>query len=236
MPEEINRVATDHIANRLYTPTQLASNNLRNEGVPKDQILLTGDVMYDCALRFGEIAKTQSTVLARLGIENSPYILCTAHRAETTASEALTRTLFDAIARVAKDTPVIMPIHPRMRAKAAELGIKLDAINQLTLIEPVGYLDMVRLEQCAALILTDSGGIQKEAYFHRVPCVTLRPQTEWVELIDAGWNVLCPLDRGADAVVTAVANQVGHQGTEVDAYGDGQAGQRIVKDLLSDWN
>jgi len=233
MPEEINRVATDHIANRLYTPTRTASEHLKNEGILEKQIVQTGDVMYDCALRFGQIAEERSTILEVLKLQNDPYILCTAHRAETTASPELVETLFSAIALICATTRVAMPIHPRMRTTAAAQGIDLDAINGLQLIGPVGYLDMVRLEQRASLILTDSGGIQKEAYFHGIPCVTMRPQTEWIELVEAGWNVLSPLESGANAVAASVASQLGTHGDDIDEYGDGDAASRIVSDLLS---
>ncbi|MEZ5740030.1 MAG: UDP-N-acetylglucosamine 2-epimerase (non-hydrolyzing) [Burkholderiaceae bacterium] len=230
MPEEINRIVSDHVADLLLVPTAGAVANLLAEGIAHEKIVEVGDVMYDCAMRFGEIARTRSTVLDRLGLSEKPFILCTAHRAENTDDPLLLRSLVDALGRLAADYLVVMPIHPRTRAVANRHGIDL-TLPGLILTDPVGYLDMVRLEQSSALVLTDSGGVQKEAFFHGVPCVTIRDQTEWSELVESGWNVLAPLREGSDALVDIVRARLGTIGTAIEPYGRGDAASRIVAAL-----
>ncbi|MGH1359545.1 MAG: non-hydrolyzing UDP-N-acetylglucosamine 2-epimerase [Burkholderiaceae bacterium] len=233
MPEEVNRVMTDHLSDRLFVPTQAAITNLTAEGITGDKVINTGDVMFDCARRYGQLASERSQILSSLALEPGGFILCTAHRAENTDSPELLRTLFDTLNALSAQLPVVLPLHPRTRALALAAGIALppDATAPLIITEPVGYLDMVRLEQAAALILTDSGGVQKEAFFHQVPCLTLRPETEWVELVDSGWNRLSPLSNGSEAVVSAALAQLGRTGQPVQPYGDGNAADLIVHSL-----
>lgn len=237
-PEEQNRLMTDQLADRLYATTPAAARNLAREGFSAERIICTGDVMYDCARQFGERAANHSTILPRLGLQPGQFALCTAHRAETTDNADDLRHLFTELARLSSQLPVVLPLHPRTRARLQALGAgpwqaaaERAGRQGLHLIEPVGYLDMTRLEATAAVILTDSGGVQREAFFHRVPAVVFRPHSEWVELVDAGWSVLAPLS-ARPALADLAQSQVGRQGAEVDAYGDGRAAELIARDLL----
>ncbi|MFK7965048.1 MAG: non-hydrolyzing UDP-N-acetylglucosamine 2-epimerase [Burkholderiaceae bacterium] len=230
MPEEINRVMTDHVSTQLFTPTETAVSNLAAEGIAGEQVINTGDVMFDCALRFGAIAKRRSQILSSLELSDQGFVLCTAHRAENTDDPTSLSNLFEALASLAQTRPVVMPLHPRTRALAGKAGIEIEH-KDLIITEPLGYLDMVRLEQAASLIITDSGGVQKEAFFHRVPCLTIRSETEWVELVDSGWNRLCPLALGAKAVVKAALAQSETTGELVQPYGRGDAAEQIVSAL-----
>lgn len=233
MPEEINRILTDRISRWLFVPTEAAAQHLRREGFAEEQILPVGDVMFDVALHYGERVKPEGGLLASMGLKPGAYVLATIHRAENTDHPQRLANVVDALVFTARSMPVVWPLHPRMRAILQQTG-RLDKLSsQLHLIEPVGYLDMVQLEKYAAVIATDSGGIQKEAYFYKVPCVTLRDETEWVELVEAGWNRLAPpLD--AAAVLAALRASLGSHGAEIAPYGQGDAAQRIVQRLVSD--
>ncbi len=232
MPEEINRIVTDHVSTLLFAPTETAVAHLRNEGVAESAIHLTGDVMYDAALHFGERAAQSSRVLDRLQLAPRAFILATIHRAENTDHRDRLRVIVAALVELARRTPVVLPVHPRTRAVLEREGLMESAASALRLLPPVGYLDMIMLERSAAVVVTDSGGVQKEAFFYETPCVTLRDQTEWVELVEAGWNRLCP-PRAAPAVADAVHSAIGSRGRAVRPYGDGRAAQRIVE-LLRD--
>jgi UDP-GlcNAc3NAcA epimerase len=237
MPEEVNRILTDRVSRWLFTPTDIASAHLSREGVDPDTIHAVGDVMLDVALHHGARVSKQGGMLARLafehGLDPGGYCLATVHRAETTDHPARLAAIVDALTTFAEDVPVVCPLHPRTRAVLATLG-KLDALAAaVILVEPLGYLDMVQLEKYAALIATDSGGVQKEAFFYRVPCVTLRSETEWTELVEAGWNrVAPPLD--ARSVLAALHASVGTTGKEIAPYGIGDAARRIVQCLAAD--
>lgn len=230
MPEEINRVLTDHIADLLFAPTKAAVENLAREGIAGNKVRLVGDVMQDAALHFHAMASARSDILARLKLTGRPYVLCTIHRAENTNALARLRKLFSALDMLAKEMPVVLPLHPRTAAVLATAGIDYASNANLMIIDPVGYLDMALLESSAALIATDSGGVQKEAYFYRVPCVTLRDETEWSELIDAGWNRLAPPD-DASRVLAAMHAAIGSTGEDISLYGTGDAATRIVQEL-----
>ncbi len=211
MPEEVNRVLTDHVSALLFCPTTTAVDNLRAEGVRKG-VHLIGDVMFDATIFARALAGQQSTIVDEAGLEDGAYVLLTLHRAENTDDPERLSALCRFIEAEAKGRPVVFPVHPRTRQAFARHGIKL--VN-VTMIEPVGYVDMHRLLAGAALVMTDSGGLQKEAYFHRVPCLTLRDETEWVETIDAGWNRLWTAEGYRPRC-------------DIDAYGDGLAGEKIV--------
>lgn len=228
MPEEINRVLTDHASDLLFAPTIGAVENLIKEGIEQKKIKLVGDVMYDAALYYGQIAEEKSDVLSRLGLEGREYILATVHRADNTDSLTKLNVIIGALGSLG--LPCVLPVHPRTRKKMEGWG--LVAGDNVILIDPVGYLDMVRLEKSASLILTDSGGVQKEAFFHRIPCVTLRGETEWNELVAAGWNVLCPPDSVA-AVVSAVQSSRHRLGDEIAPYGRGDASKLIAEEIVS---
>lgn len=190
MPEEHNRVLTDHCADLLFCPTQTAVDNLHREGITAG-VHLVGDVMYDAALQFGELAREKSTILAELNLAPKTYLLATIHRAENTDDPGRLESILEALSGL--EEPVIMPLHPRTQQKIVEYGLEVPE-RGLKLIPPVGYLDMLMLEQNARLILTDSGGVQKEAYFFRAPCLTLRNETEWPETVEAGWNRVAKVD------------------------------------------
>lgn len=236
MPEEINRILTDRLSSWLFTPTEVAAAHLVREGTDPDKIIPVGDVMFDVALHHGARMSVQGGILGRLtaqhGIKSGAYCLATIHRAENTDHPSRLAAIMEALAAFAKKIPVILPLHPRTRGVLARQG-SLDAVSRsIILINPMGYLDMVQLEKHAALIATDSGGVQKEAYFHRVPCVTLRDETEWTELVEAGWNRLAP-PVNKDAVLSALWEGVGSIGKEIEPYGKGDAAKRIVDCLLS---
>ena len=223
MPEEINRILTDHVSELMFAPTDDAVANLSREGMSEERVHLVGDVMYDAALLYAQRARDESRILQDLALEPGEYILATVHRAENTDRRERLESIFTGLAAVARETPVVMPVHPRTRRALAKFGI--DG-SELRLIDPLGYLDMIELERHARLIATDSGGVQKEAYFYRVPCVTLREETEWVELVETGWNVLVPPTRSTDVFQGIMAN-LDLRGREVVLYGGGTSSERI---------
>jgi len=226
MPEELNRVLTDHASDLLLCSTQTAIDNLAREGV-RGEAHLVGDVMADVSIAFREIAAERSTIVADLGLEAGSYLVVTAHRAGNVDDpERLERlvALLEAL-----PGPVVFPVHPRTRARL-EAGGLLERLEGVTLVAPLGYLDFLELTRHARTILTDSGGVQKEAYLLGVPCVTLRDTTEWVETVEAGWNVLVDLDR--DAALSALEREPPAQRPEL--YGGGHAAER-VRDVVSSY-
>jgi len=228
MPEEVNRIMADHLADLLFAPTRAAAANLQREGIGEGKVHLVGDVMYDVALHFSRRAESESRVLERLGLEPGGYLLATVHRAENTDDPRRLRAIVAGLQAVAADCPVVLPLHPRTRAALEREGLAGGA--GLLLTDPVGYLDMARLERHARLVATDSGGVQKEAFFHGVPCATLRDETEWVELVEAGWNrLLPPVDAGAVATgLRAVLAAGPPPGPRPELYGTGDAAERIA--------
>lgn len=231
MPEEVNRVLTDHCSDVLFTPTATGASNLRREGLSHDRIVEVGDVMFDAALYFGDVAEKRGLTAASFDLEPGRYVLSTVHRQENTDDPGRLRVILAGLQAVAAELPVVLPLHPRTRQRIAAAG--LEALTDgLTLLEPQGYLEMVALERGAAVIATDSGGVQKEAFFHSVPCVTLRDETEWTELVDAGWNRLAPMESG-EAIAAAILDTCGNQGDAVEPYGDGDAAGKIVRRLCS---
>lgn len=225
MPEEINRVLTDHCSDLLLCPTETAVQNLREEGIVQG-VHLTGDVMADSLSYAVERATEQVNVLDELGLHPRQYVLATVHRAENTDCPEILRNILEAFNDL--NEPVIFPVHPRTR-KALE-QLKFLPRPHLHLIEPVSYLRIVQLEQHARLILTDSGGIQKEAYWLGVPCITLRNETEWVETVHYGWNKLVGAQK--HQIIDAVTNFTPPAKHPV-LYGDGNAAERCVA-LLDD--
>jgi UDP-GlcNAc3NAcA epimerase len=217
MPEETNRVLADRVSRWLFCPTSTAAENLRREGIAAG-VHQIGDVMYDVALMMRARAREKSTILARLGVKQCEFQLATLHRAENTDSrEALARAL-GYLADAARECALVLPLHPRTRQAADRYGLDFGSIM---VIEPVGYLDMVALLDGCARVLTDSGGLQKEAYFFRKPCITLRNATEWVETIEAGWNRLWTAPDYAPR-------------KDITAYGDGAAAEKIVAVLAAE--
>ncbi len=190
MPEEINRVLTDQVASMLFAPTETAVHNLLQEGI-KENVFLVGDVMYDAVQQNLIRARRESHILSDLGLQNKGYILATIHRAENTSVEHL-QPIVDALKRASISGTVVWPMHPRTRKvlERAQLTLNDGRSSCLKVIEPASYLDMLALESNAQVIVTDSGGMQKEAAWLGVPCVTVRNETEWVETVDSGWNVV----------------------------------------------
>lgn len=231
MPEEINRILTDHSADLLFAPTKEASHNLEREGIPRSRIHVVGDVMYDAALYYGRRAEEQSRLIEQLGLSSKQYILATVHRAENTDETQRLHVILKGLAAVAREFPVVLPIHPRTRKALEKSNTLRDVSRCIRVIEPLGYLDMMMLEKHAKLIATDSGGVQKEAFFHRVPCVTFRGSTEWVELVELGWNLLitplnvATIESGLCAALRSAPD------CKDNPYGDGRAAEHIAEIL-----
>ncbi|OXS99396.1 UDP-N-acetylglucosamine 2-epimerase (non-hydrolyzing) [Notoacmeibacter marinus] len=222
MPEEINRILTDHCSALLFPPTATGTTNLKAEGIAGDKVIEVGDVMYDAALMFGELVE-------RRGSEHRPsgdYVLATVHRQENTDDPARLDAIIDGLAEVSEQIAVVLPLHPRT---AARIGADRRATlpENFRVIDPVGYLDMVALQKGACVIATDSGGVQKEAFFHGVPAITLRDETEWTELIDSGWNRLVTPTSSADVREAILAMRC-QKGEDMQPYGDGDAAGKIV--------
>lgn len=230
MPEEINRILTDRISDWLFAPTAEACDHLLREGVSPGRIHNVGDVMFDVALLHGGRASADGGALERLGLAPGHYALATVHRAENTDVPMRMEHIIDALIALAGDLPIVWPLHPRTRGILSGSDRWSELERAVTVIDPVSYLDMVRLEKSAALIATDSGGVQKEAFFYEVPCVTLRDETEWTELIEAGWNRLAP-PVSAEAMITAFRAALGSKGRPIAPYGKGDAAQAIVAHL-----
>jgi len=233
MPEEINRILTDHSSTLLFAPTVAAVQNLHQEGIDGVRVQLVGDVMYDAALIYGRRAESTSDVLTRYGLPAGNYVLATIHRAENTEARLRLHAILIGLARIARNLPVIVPLHPRTQKIVSAEPDLLDAAAPLQIVSPLGYLDMVKLEKHARVIATDSGGVQKEAFFHGVPCVTLRDETEWVELIQLGWNRLAsPLSPNSvsSAIESAMNTRIDSEGSP---YGDGHSAQHIARQLSS---
>lgn len=222
MPEELNRILTDHVSSLLFTPTDTATRNLANEGIMGEKVQQVGDVMYDAALYYRNKAQRPA------GIQHdSGFILSTIHRAENTDNLERLSNIIGALNEVAAETPVILPLHPRTRKLFAQGHY--DTRN-ITLLEPVSYLQMVWLLEHCKLVVTDSGGLQKEAYFFGKPCVTTRDETEWVELVESGWNVLVGYKR---ETMLNVIDQAQHTQNKkiIPLYGNGSSGALISQFL-----
>lgn len=226
MPEEINRVLTDHVSELLFAPTETAVQNLAQENITNN-VFNVGDVMYDAFLYNLDIAM-QKYSLERFQLEEKAYYLATIHRAENTDDYNRLKAIFTALDSV--ETTVLLPLHPRTEKKLKEHGLYSFVLNSQTikLIEPVSYLEMILLESKAKGIITDSGGVQKEAYFARVPCFTLRDETEWIETVEIGWNQLVnPLEKDLSSVLSNVSIPDYVEGL----YGQGNAAELIVQHI-----
>jgi UDP-N-acetylglucosamine 2-epimerase len=223
MPEEVNRVAVDAVSTLLFAPSDTAVANLRREG-KTDGVHQVGDVMYDANLRLAPIARERSGALGQAGVEPGGYLLLTLHREANARSEPL-RAVLDTLGQLGE--PVLFPAHPRTRAVLASGGIAPAA--NITVLPPAGYLDFAALASQARTIVTDSGGVQKEAYWYAVPCVTLRDETEWVETVEAGWNTL--VGTGPERLAAALERRTTPD-ARPELYGDGRAAERIAR-LLS---
>lgn len=220
MPEEINRVVVDHVSSLLLCPSHVAIEHLRTEGITAG-VHLVGDVMADALSLFSAMADSGSDIHKRLRLVKGAYLLATVHRAENTNDPERLAGILSAFGQV--DEPIVLPLHPRTKKVIDSLGLAVP--KQVRVIKPVGYLDMIALEKSSRMILTDSGGIQKEAYWLGVPCVTLRDETEWVETIESGWNQLVGAE--ADKIVRAIRSFARPE-SRPGLYGDGRAAERIV--------
>ena len=211
------------------TPTDTATRNLRNEGIDQHRIRQVGDVMYDAALFYGDRAERHNDILDRLGLVRDRYVLATVHRQENTDAPRRFDAIVEALNDVSATMPVVWLVHPRTR-QLLDADAAPRVAGTVKLVDPVGYLDMVMLERSAIAIATDSGGVQKEAFFHATPCVTLRDETEWTELIDLGWNRLAPPEQAglADTIIAAF-DAVGRPGKP---YGNGKAADKVIRTLL----
>ncbi len=228
MPEEVNRILTDRISDYLFCPTDTAVKNLFKEGFENIdcQIENVGDVMFDASMFYSQRADEKAEIAKSLGLEPNTYVLCTVHRQENTDDAERIRSIFDALNQINQKKRIILPLHPRTRKIVAELGI----VPDFKVIDPVGYFDIIHLMKNASLVMTDSGGMQKEAFFFKKYCLTMRDETEWVELVENKVNELVGADK--DAIVGAFNTCVDKQFLNVPLlYGDGNASQKIVSIL-----
>ena len=224
MPEEINRILTDHCSDLLFCPTETAVTNLTNEGITRG-VYLTGDVMVDALHETVEIAEMHSRILDKLGLKSKQYFLATVHRPENTDDVERLRNIADAFCEIGN---LVFPCHPRTEKSLKDFGL-WDRLNEhVMILKPVGYLDMLVLEKRAKKILTDSGGIQKEAYILKVPCITLRENTEWVETVEDGWNVLLGAD---EEKFLGAVHDFEPQREQRNMFGDGNAARRIAEEI-----
>jgi UDP-GlcNAc3NAcA epimerase len=234
MPEEINRIVADQLSTLLFCPTRTAMENLEKEGFPhqltkrtRQAVVNVGDVMFDAALYYGDRAQEKSRIIQTLALSPKKFVLATIHRAENTDKPERLHSIMAALNWIASEMPVILPLHPRTKQK-----LVLTDFPAVTFIDPLGYLDMVMLEKNARIIVTDSGGVQKEAYFHGVPCVTVRDETEWVELVEVGANILAGAH--SDNIIAAF-QQMYNRKIPVDRlYGEADSSGKIIEKLLSD--
>ncbi|HNQ95239.1 MAG TPA: UDP-N-acetylglucosamine 2-epimerase (non-hydrolyzing) [Anaerolineales bacterium] len=226
MPEEVNRVLTDHVSTWLFCPTDVAVQNLKKEGIVKG-VHQIGDVMYDALLHNLEIAREKSQILARMSLKKGEYALATVHRAGNTDNRNNMQSILDALGSL--PTRVIFPVHPRTRKRIEEWELAVN--SNVSLIEPLGPLDILQLLENANCILTDSGGMQREAYLLGARCITLREETEWVETVSAGWNSLAGVDAKR---IRALYETWKPAGERPLLYGDGRAAEKIVQILVSE--
>ncbi|CAB1251600.1 UDP-N-acetylglucosamine 2-epimerase homolog [Clostridiaceae bacterium BL-3] len=223
MPEEQNRVLTDHISNILFVPTKSAEKNLKEEGIKKG-VYNVGDVMFDAILNFKKLARSRSEIIEELDLEGKEYILTTIHRAENTDHIDKLSNIVGALNECGKT--VVLPLHPRTRKYMLNYGLEFSENVKVT--DPVGYLEMINLEMNSQKIVTDSGGVQKEAFFMRKPCITMREETEWVETVENGWNKIVGTDR--EKILDAVLNFIPSR-EQKNIFGDGSASSKILEIL-----
>ena len=225
MPEEINRILADRVSSFLFCPTQVAVDNLKSEGIV-DGVSNVGDVMFDAALLMSKRAENSSFITERLGLDSQSYVLATIHRAENTDSISRLSNILSALSDLSSEKIVVFPIHPRTSKVIKEHKLE-HFLSGVTVIEPVSYLEMLKLQSNAYAIVTDSGGMQKEAYFHKTPCFTLRDETEWVETVDSGWNSL--ISPACNIDLKQIIKKAQHLPSKWEGfYGDGSASEKIA--------
>jgi UDP-GlcNAc3NAcA epimerase len=223
MPEEINRILTDHCSDILFCPTQNAVNNLVGEGITEN-VHLTGDVMVDSLLHNKEIAEARSSIVKDLNLKSKDYMVATIHRASNTDNEKHLRNIVEAFQKLNEN--IVFPVHPRTEKLLKNYGLLESISSSVKLIKPLGFLDFIKLMNHAKMVLTDSGGIQKEAYILKVPCITLRENTEWIETVNDGWNVLVGSDK--NRIIEVVNEFTPSVQQHKNRFGDGSASSRIV--------
>ncbi|MBZ9607803.1 UDP-N-acetylglucosamine 2-epimerase (non-hydrolyzing) [Clostridium estertheticum] len=221
MPEEQNRILTDHISKYLFAPTTSAVKNLSTEGITKG-VHNIGDVMYDATLNFLKISKEKSKIMKKLNLYQEEFILATIHRAENTNDINRLRNISEALNESGKK--IILPLHPRTKKYMDDYDLKFN--NNIKIIDPVGYLDMISLEMYCKKIVTDSGGVQKEAFFMNKPCITMREETEWVETVENGWNIIVGTDK--TKILEGIVNFMPNK-SQQNVFGDGHAAEKILK-------
>ena len=239
MPEEINRVVCDQLSTILFAPTQTAVDNLQKEGMPmrNQKVVLSGDVMYDNSLYFSEMADEKSDVMERLELRNRKFVLATIHRPANTDNAENLKSILRALSDIAaKGMEVVLPLHPRTKQRLGVMGYGLEVMgyglqvsDKIRIIEPVSFFDMIRLEKHAQVVLTDSGGVQKEAFFYGTPCVILRSETEWTEIVDAGAGILAGADY--ERIVEAYRLLSNREVHFPPLFGDGKASEKILSEI-----
>lgn len=244
MPEEINRIVADRLGNLLFAPTQTAVRNLEAEGVGCNvygeqhawqKVVLSGDVMYDNSMYFSAMADMKSDIIERLGLSYRNFVLATIHRPANTDNEENLRSIFRALADIAATgIDVIFPCHPRTRKKLSDESLEFRESSHFHLIDPVSFFEIIRLEKNARVVMTDSGGVQKEAFFYGTPCVILRPETEWVEIVDAGAGILADADY--ERIMKAYADLSGREVKFPPLFGDAHASERILSEIIDFFN
>lgn len=232
MPEEINRILTDHASDLLFAPTKTANDRLISEGIPNDKIVRTGDVMLDAAIHYGDIAGNHSGIINTLSLNDTKYALCTIHRAENVDDAQTLAWIVEGLSELSNSMTVVLPLHPRTRMRLNEFSLFEKLNSKIIIIDPLGFLNILALQKSASVIVTDSGGMQKEAFFQKKPCVTVRTETEWIELLTGGHNRLAiPLK---DSIISKVDDALA---TNLDwsdnLYGDGNSSKTIAEALIS---
>lgn len=220
MPEEQNRILTDHISKLLFVPTATAEANLHNEGI-NQHVHNVGDVMFDAVLHFKKLAEKKESILEKISVKSGEYILTTIHRAENTNDINRLKNIIEALNESGKK--IVLPLHPRTKKYIEDYNLQFS--DNIKLIEPVGYLDMITLEMNSQKIVTDSGGVQKEAFFMKKPCITMRDETEWVETVKNGWNIVVGTDM--DKILNSIINFKPEM-KQRDIFGDGKAAYKIL--------
>lgn len=229
MPEEVNRILTDRISTLLFCPTTAAVTNLENEGL-RAGLHNVGDVMFDAAIYYRDRAKSVSNALLEYGLNDGEFALATCHRAENTDDPVRLSNIVSALEKISKKLPIIFPLHPRTRNLLTTNNL-MDRLGDVRVVDPLPFLDMIALEQAAKVIITDSGGVQKEACFYGVPCITLRDETEWVETVEGGWN--CLVGAESEKILAAYEDLTLPCSGISTAYGDGKAAEKMLNILMN---
>jgi len=233
MPEEINRIITDHISTLNFCSTQTAVKNLFEEG-RRETAFFVGDVMYDLALQSIKYAEKYSNPFEKYSVKKGKYILMTCHRAENTDCPERLSGIVNAVNKIARKIPVLLPLHPRTKKYLSDY--KLNFSTDVKIVSPLSYFEMILLEKSAKIILTDSGGIQKEAFFYKVPCITMRDETEWLETLENGWNIITGADYGKICEAFQYFTETVLECSNLKPYGDGKAAAKILKILSAKRN